>query len=175
VEDKIGSKKNSLYENTADQSQDNVEFFSQKIKIGKLSQVTDDFMIVARIESFILGKGLEDAVTRARAYIEAGADGILIHSKAKSPDEIFSFCAEYGKLATQVPLFVVPTTYNEVTEEELMREGVDVVIYANHLIRAAYPAMVKTATSILRHGRSAEADSMLMSIRDTIELIPGSR
>src|SRR5690606_22814293 len=121
-------------------------------------------MLVARIESLILEQGIADAVARARAYIGAGADGILIHSKQKEPDEIFEFCRHYAAFDRRVPLFVVPSTYNRVTEKELIERGVSVVIYANQLLRAAYPAMIETAKSILTHGRSAEADDQLMSI-----------
>ncbi|MGI6504476.1 MAG: phosphoenolpyruvate mutase [Candidatus Methanoculleus thermohydrogenotrophicum] len=175
IEDKTGLKKNSLLGNDVVQYQDSIEDFASKISAGKKAQVTNDFMIIARIESLILEKGLEDALKRARAYIDAGADGILIHSRAKTPDEIYAFCSEYKHFPRKVPLFVVPTTYNTVTEDELVEAGVDVVIYANHLIRAAYPAMVKTAKSILIHQRSSEADSMLIPIKETLELIPGCK
>lgn len=175
IEDKTGLKKNSLLGNDVVQYQDSIEDFASKIRAGKKAQVTNDFMIIARIESLILEKGLEDALKRARAYIDAGADGILIHSRAKTPDEIYAFCSEYKHFPRKVPLFVVPTTYNAVTEDELVEAGVDVVIYANHLIRAAYPAMVKTAKSILIHQRSHEADSMLIPIKETLELIPGCK
>jgi len=175
IEDKIGLKKNSLLGNDVVQHQDSIEDFANKISTGKKAQVTNDFMIIARIESLILDKGLDDALKRARAYIDAGADGILIHSRAKTPDDIFAFCAEYKNFSRRVPLFVVPTTYNSVTEDELVEAGVDVVIYANHLIRAAYPAMVETAKSILIHQRSLEVDSMLIPIKETLELIPGCK
>lgn len=175
IEDKIGLKKNSLLGNDVVQHQDSIEDFANKISAGKKAQVTNDFMIIARIESLILDKGLDDALERARAYIDAGADGILIHSRAKTPDDIFAFCTEYKHFSQRVPLFVVPTTYNSVTEDELVEAGVDVVIYANHLIRAAYPAMVETAKSILIHQRSLEVDSMLIPIKETLELIPGCK
>ena len=175
IEDKIGLKKNSLLGNDVVQHQDSIEDFANKISAGKKAQVTNDFMIIARIESLILDKGLEDALKRAWAYIDAGADGILIHSRAKTPDDIFAFCAEYKHFPRRVPLFVVPTTYNSVTEDELIEAGVDVVIYANHLIRAAYPAMVETAKSILINQRSLEVDSMLIPIKETLELIPGCK
>ena len=175
IEDKVGLKKNSLFGTDVPQTQDSIEGFCGKIKAGKAAQVTDDFMIVARIESLILDQGMEDAVTRAEAYVEAGADGVLIHSRQKEPDEIFEFCDRFAKLPKQVPLFVVPSSYNQVTEDELIERGVDVVIYANHLLRAAYPAMVETAQSILTHGRSKEADSRLLSIKEILELIPGTK
>ena len=173
IEDKKGLKKNSLFGNEVFQEQDDCEHFCAKIRAGKLAQVTDDFMIIARIESLILEKGLEDAIQRAKEYIEAGTDGILIHSRSTTPDEIFAFCSEYSRFKKKVPLFVVPTSYNKVTEDELAKAGVNVVIYANHLIRAAYPAMVATAESILRHERSKEADSMIMPIKEILQLIPG--
>jgi phosphoenolpyruvate phosphomutase / 2-hydroxyethylphosphonate cytidylyltransferase len=175
IEDKIGLKKNSLFGNDVPQVQDSVENFCAKIQAGKKAQVTDDFMVVARIESLILEQGITDAVTRAEAYIGAGADAILIHSKQKEPDEIFEFCERYSAFDRRVPLFVVPSTYNRVTERELIERGVNVVIYANQLLRAAYPAMVETARSILSHGRSAEADDQLMSIKEILDLIPGTR
>ncbi|WP_211258205.1 phosphoenolpyruvate mutase [Stenotrophomonas daejeonensis] len=175
IEDKVGLKKNSLFGTDVPQMQDSIEGFCEKIKAGKAAQVTDDFMIVARIESLILDQGLEDAITRADAYIKAGADGILIHSRRKTPDEIFEFCDLYAKLERRPPLIVVPSSYNQVTEQELIDRGVRVVIYANHLLRAAYPAMMDTARSILEHGRSKEVDSKLLSIKDILELIPGTK
>lgn len=175
IEDKVGLKKNSLFGNDVPQVQDSIENFCAKIRAGKGAQVTDDFMVVARIESLILDQGIEDAVTRAEAYIAAGADGILIHSKQKAPDEVFGFCKRYSAFERRVPLIVVPSTYNRVTEQELVDHGVSVVIYANQLLRAAYPAMVETARSILTHGRSAEADDQLMSISEILDLIPGTR
>jgi len=172
VEDKIGIKRNSLFEDTSNQSQDTIENFSHKISEGKRSQVTEEFMIIARIESFILGNGLDDAIKRAEAYIDAGVDGIMIHSKSDEPDEILLFCKEYKKLNKVVPLVVVPSTYNKITEEELVNAGVNIVIYANHLLRSAYPAMVHTATSILRNRRSYEANDKCLPIKQILELIP---
>lgn len=172
IEDKIGNKRNSLFEDTSNQLQDSIEDFSYKISEGKKSLVTKDFMIMARIESFILGNGLEDAIERAEAYIKAGADGIMIHSKSKTPDEIISFCKEYNKLKKIVPLVVVPSTYNKVTEKQLTDIGVNVVIYANHLLRSAYPSMVDTATSILQNKRSYEAKDKCLPIKQVLELIP---
>ncbi len=175
IEDKVGLKKNSLFGNDVVQMQDEIPTFCAKIKAGKDAQVTDDFMVIARIESLILDQGIADAITRAEAYIGAGADGILIHSKSNEPDEIFEFCRHYAEFERKVPLFVVPSTYNKVTEQELIDNGVSVVIYANQLLRAAYPAMVRTAKSILTHGRSAEVDAELMSINEILDLIPGTR
>jgi phosphoenolpyruvate phosphomutase / 2-hydroxyethylphosphonate cytidylyltransferase len=172
IEDKIGNKRNSLFDDTSNQLQDTIEDFSYKISEGKKSLVTKDFMIIARIESFILGSGLGDAIKRAEAYIEAGADGIMIHSKSKKPDEISSFCKEYKKLKKVVPLVVVPSTYNDITEGELEYLGVNVVIYANHLLRSAYPSMVDTATSILQNKRSYEANDKCLPIKQVLELIP---
>lgn len=175
IEDKVGLKKNSLFGTEVPQTQDTIENFCAKIQAGKAVQVTDDFMIVARIESLILEQGIEDAITRADAYIKAGADGILIHSRQKTPDEIFEFCDRYAQLEHRPPLIVVPSSYNQVTEQELIDRGVQVVIYANHLLRAAYPAMMDAARSILEHGRSKEIDSKLLSIKDILELIPGTK
>jgi phosphoenolpyruvate phosphomutase / 2-hydroxyethylphosphonate cytidylyltransferase len=175
IEDKIGLKKNSLFGTDVPQSQDSIESFCAKIKAGKAAQVTDDFMIVARIESLILNAGMNDAVARAKAYIDAGADGIMIHSRQEDPAEIFEFCGNYATIENRVPLVAVPSSYNRVSEEELLEHGVSIVIYANQLLRAAYPAMLATAESILTHGRSAEADAGMLSIKDILELIPGTK
>lgn len=175
IEDKVGLKKNSLFGNEVPQEQDTIENFCAKIKAGKAAQVTDDFMIVARIESLILEAGMDGALKRAQAYIDAGADAIMIHSRHKDPAEIFEFCDHFSRFKYRVPLVAVPSSYNQVTEEELEKRGVNIVIYANHLLRAAYPAMVSTAQSILTHSRSAEADSQLLSIKDILELIPGTK
>ena len=174
IEDKIGDKRNSLFGTTVPQKQDSIEHFSQKIHEGKQSQVTTDFMIIARVESLILKKGMADAVKRAEAYIAAGADGIMIHSKEKDGKEIIEFCRYFQKFETKVPLIVVPSTYPHMTESELQDLGVNVIIYANHLLRSAYPSMINSAQSILENSRSKEAsDKYCMSIKDIITLIPG--
>ena len=173
IEDKLGLKKNSLFGTDAQQMQDSIESFSHRIGAGKKAQVTDDFMVIARIESLILGQGLDDALSRAQAYIEAGADGIMIHSSQPKPDEILAFCEGYRGLPKRVPLVVVPSTYNAIHEDELEAAGVNIVIYANHMLRSAYPAMVDTARSILQHGRSLESDESLMPIKEILHLIPG--
>jgi len=175
IEDKVGLKKNSLFGTEVPQTQDSIGGFSNKISQGKKAQVTNDFMIIARIESLILKKGMWDALLRARAYIEAGADVIMIHSKEKDPKEILDFCKEYSKFDSKVPLVAVPSTYNQITEEELMNAGVNVVIYANHMIRSAYPNMVKTAESILLNERAYEAEEYCMPIKDILNLIPGGK
>lgn len=175
IEDKTGLKKNSLFGNDVAQTQDTIEGFCHKIREGKKAQTTDDFMIIARIESLILEKGVDDAFTRAKAYLEAGADGIMIHSRQKDPAEIFEFCRLYNTLDDRKPLVAVPSSYNTVTEEELREHGVNIVIYANQLLRSAYPAMMKTAKSILEHHRSAECDADMLPIKDILELIPGTR
>ena len=175
IEDKIGLKKNSLFGTEAIQTQDSIEGFCEKIRVGKKAQITDDFMIIARIESFIAGKGLTDAMQRALAYIKAGADGIMIHSKDKSGEDIKSFCLELRKVNKYIPIVVVPTTYNHITENELASWGVSVVIYANHMLRSAYPAMVNTARSILTYGRSYEANDLCMPVKEILELIPGTK
>ena len=173
IEDKIGDKRNSLFGTTVPQEQDSFEHFSQKIHEGKRSQVTADFMIIARVESLILQKGMADALKRAAAYIAAGADGIMIHSKKKDGKEIIEFCEKFQKFETKVPLVVVPSTYSHITESELQDLGVNVIIYANHLLRSAYPAMVDAAQSILENRRAKEAaDKYCMSIKDIITLIP---
>ena len=175
IEDKTGLKKNSLFGNDVDQTQDSIEAFSDKIRMGKLAQQSEDFMIIARLESLILGKGVDHAMERAEAFLAAGADGIMIHSRDKSPDEVFEFCARYNKLENRKPLVAVPSSYNKVTEEQLAANGINVVIYANQLLRSAYPAMLGTALSILEHSRSAECDSRMMPIKEILELIPGTK
>ena len=175
IEDKTGLKKNSLFGNEVAQTQDTIENFSQKIQAGKRAQITDDFMVIARIESLILEKGMEDALTRAKAYIEAGADGIMIHSRQKSPDEILEFCSKLRAHDANIPIVVVPTSFNEITAKELGEAGVNIVIYANHMLRAAYPGMMRTAKSILDHDRSHEAEGDLLSIKEILELIPGTK
>ena len=173
IEDKIGAKRNSLFGTEVEQTQDEIENFCNKISSGKKVQVSSDFMIIARIESLILNEGMKNALKRAEAYISAGADGIMIHSKEKDGKEIVEFCNKYQKFKTRAPLIVVPSTYHHMTEAELQNLGVNVVIYANHLLRAAYPTMVNTAKSILEYGRAKEAsEEYCMSIKDIITLIP---
>ncbi|MDP8207853.1 MAG: phosphoenolpyruvate mutase [Candidatus Electryonea clarkiae] len=172
IEDKIGLKKNSLFGTEVDQQQDTIEGFSHKITKGKQAQITDDFMVIARIESLILKAGMDDALKRARAYINAGADGIMIHSREKEPDEILAFCQKFSEFEKQVPLVAVPGSYSQITEKELADAGVAVVIYANHMLRSAYPAMVKTVESILENERAKEADEFCLPIKEIISLIP---
>lgn len=175
IEDKVGLKKNSLFGTEVEQTQDTIEGFCEKIRAGRNALVTKDFMIFARIESLILNAGMEDAIARAKAYIEAGANGIMIHSRQKSPDEIFEFCRRFQEFGKNVPLIVVPTTFNNITEEEFAERGVKIVIYANHLIRSAFPAMMKTAESILENHRCKEADETCMPINQILNLIPGGQ
>jgi len=171
IEDKCGLKKNSLFGTEVEQTQDSVENFCEKIKAGKEVLRTEEFMIIARIESLILERGMEDALNRAFAYVEAGADGIMIHSRKKEPDEIFQFCDTFRQRDTKTPIVVVPTTFNGVTEKELREHGVNIVIYANQLTRSAFPAMQRTAEDLLRFHRAQEVDSRLMPIKDIISLI----
>ena len=175
IEDKKGLKKNSLFGTDVEQTQASIEEFTDKIRIGKESQTTEEFMIIARIESLILKTGMEDALKRAKACISAGADGIMIHSKEKKPDEILEFCQRYSSFDQKVPLIVVPTTYNTITEEELAEAGVNIVIYANHLLRSAYPAMVKTAKTILKNHRAFETNDDCLPIKEILTLIPGGK
>jgi len=175
IEDKIGLKKNSLFGTDVKQNQDSIENFAYKIKIGKKSQVTEDFMIIARIESLILGQGQDDAIKRAKAYINAGADGIMIHSKDTKPDEILEFCENYKKLDTDIPLVVVPSTYGTITEKQLSDAGVSVIIYANQLLRSAYPSMKNVAETILRSQHASSVDNDCMNIKDILTLIPGAQ
>lgn len=171
IEDKKGLKKNSLFGTEVEQTQCTIEEFSEKISAGKKAQLTDDFMIIARIESLILEKGMEDALSRARAFVKAGADGIMIHSRRKEPDEILEFCDRFRAEDKDTPIVVVPSSFNTITEGELSEHGVNVVIYANQLTRSAFPAMQKTAEDILRYHRAKEVDDRLMPIKQIITLI----
>ncbi len=171
IEDKKGLKKNSLFGTEVQQTQATIEEFSEKIRAGKEAQLTEDFMIIARIESLILEKGMEDALARAKAFVEAGADGIMIHSRKKDPAEIIEFCDKFRAEDSTTPIVVVPSSFNSITEEELADHGVNIVIYANQLTRAAFPAMKKTAEDILKHHRAMEVDDSLMSIKEIITLI----
>lgn len=171
IEDKIGLKKNSLFGTEVEQTQDDIEHFCEKIRAGKNAQLSDDFMIIARIESLILEKGMDDALERAFAFRDAGADGIMIHSRKKEPDEILEFCDKFREKDSETPIVAVPSSYNTITEEELSEHGVNIVIYANQLLRAAFPAMQHAAKSILKHRRAHEIDEDLLSIKDIITLI----
>ncbi len=172
IEDKTGLKRNSLFGTEVAQTQDSVENFCAKISAGKKAQKTHDFMICARIESLILEQGMEDALSRAFAYVEAGADAIMIHSRKKDPTEIFEFVSRFREKDSVTPIVVVPTSFNAVTEEEFKKRGVNVVIYANQLTRSGFPAMQKTARTILENHRAKEADDLCMSIKEIINLIP---
>ena len=171
IEDKTGLKKNSLFGTEVEQTQDSIEHFCEKIKAGKDALRTDDFMIFARIESLILERGMEDALNRARAYVAAGADGIMIHSREKTPDEIFEFCDKFRAENQETPIVVVPTSFNSVTEKELEAHGINMVIYANQLMRSAFPAMQKTAEAILKNHRTMEIEDTLMPFKQIISLI----
>jgi len=172
IEDKTGLKQNSLFGNDVKQTQDSIENFCDKIDRGKAAQISDDFMIIARIESLILEAGMDDALSRAEEYINAGADGIMIHSRQKDPAEIIEFMENFRASDKETPVIVVPTNFNTVTIEEFVEIGVNVVITANHMLRAAYPAMLKVAKSILENGRSLEAEPDCMPINDILEFIP---
>ena len=174
IEDKVGLKRNSLFGTEVQQTQDTIERFSEKISAGKKALVTDYFKIIARIESLILKAGLNDSLKRAKAYIEAGADGIMIHSKEKDPKEVLDFCKEYDKFEKKVTLVVVPTTYNSIYEKELEKAGINIVIYANHLLRSAIPAMLETAKTILENERSYETNDFCMPVKEILTLIPGA-
>lgn len=175
IEDKVGLKQNSLFGTDAVQLQDTIEGFCDKIRAGKSAQITEDFMIISRIESLIAGKSVDDALERAFAYVKAGADGVMIHSKNKDGEDIHEFCQRFRAEDKETPIVVVPTTYNHITETELAEWGVNVVIYANHMLRSAYPAMVKCAQSILQNERSFEANDLCMSVKEILNLIPGTK
>ncbi len=171
MEDKIGLKKNSLFKNQSDTKQDKPELFAKKIKQICKSRKNNDFMVIARIESFIVGKGLNDALKRAEIYSKAGADAILIHSKEKTPAEIFSFAREFRKSKYFIPLVSVPSTYSKVYEKDLIKNGFKLVIYANQLLRAAYPAMQFAARKILENSRAFEIEKKIIPIKEIINLI----
>lgn len=173
IEDKVGLKRNSLFGTDVEQTLDTIEGFSCKISQGKKAQVTEEFMIIARIEALIAGRPLDEALERAKAYIEAGADGIMIHSRHKDGAEIKAFCEGFRKFERRVPLVAVPSSYNHFTESELQEMGFSIVIYANHLLRSAYPAMKATAENILTNKRSLEVDNVCMPIKEILTLIPG--
>lgn len=172
IEDKTGLKKNSLFGTEVEQTQDNIENFSAKIAAGKKARKTKDFMICARIESLILERGMEDALDRAFAFVGAGADAIMIHSRKKDPSEIFEFVEKFREKDASTPIVVVPTSFNTVTEEEFKARGVNVIIYANQLTRTGFPAMQNAAKLILENHRAKECDDVCMSIKDIITLIP---
>lgn len=171
IEDKTGLKKNSLFGTEVVQTQDSIENFCAKISAGKKVLRSDDFMIIARIESLILEQGMDDALNRAFAYVGAGADGIMIHSRKKSPDEILEFCDKFRAKDAKTPIVVVPTSFNSITEAELAEHGVNIVIYANQLTRSAFPAMENTAKEILKNHRALEVDDKLMPFKSIITLI----
>ena len=171
IEDKIGLKKNSLFKNQSGVKQDRPQLFAKKIEKICNSRQSDDFMVIARIESFILGKGLKDALQRAEIYSKSGADAILIHSKENTPKEIFQFAKEFKKSKNFIPLVSVPSTYSKVYEKDLIKNGFKLVIYANQLLRAAYPAMHNTAKNILEKGRAFEVDKKIIPIKEIINLI----
>ena len=172
IEDKTGLKKNSLFGTEVEQTQDSIENFSEKIRAGKNAQRTKEFMICARIESLILEKGIPDALERAFAFVKAGADAIMIHSRKKDPTEIFRFVEEFRKKDKETYIVVVPTSFNSVKEAEFKERGVNIVIYANQLMRATVPAIQNVAETILQNERSEECDSLLMPFKEIIRLIP---
>ena len=173
IEDKTGLKQNSLFGTDRKQQLEDIDAFCAKIAAGKAAQVTDDFMVIARMESLIAGYGEDEAIMRAKRAVEAGADGVMIHSKEKSPDEVLSFLERYDRElgSDRKPIVAVPSTYNSITEAELAAAGVSVCIYANHLLRASYPSMLGVAESILTHKRSLEADEVVMPIKNILTLI----
>ena len=175
IEDKTGLKKNSLFGNDVKQEQDTIEEFCEKIKAGKNAQVSDDFMIIARCESLILEKGMADAVERCKAYLAAGADGIMIHSRQSDGKEIMDFCEIYQNFGVGRPLIVVPSSFDKITETEFAKAGVNVVIYANHMLRAAYPAMLEVAKTILENERCFDVRPNCLSIKEILEIIPGTK
>ena len=175
IEDKTGLKKNSLFGTEVAQTQDSIEDFCGKITVGKNAQVSDDFMIFARCESLILDKGMDDAIERCKAYLAAGADGIMIHSRQADGKEIMDFCKIYQEFGIGRPLVVVPSSFDKITESEFAEAGVNIVIYANHMLRAAYPAMLEVAKTILLNERCYDVRPNCLSIKEILEMIPGTK
>ncbi len=175
IEDKTGLKKNSLFGTDVEQTQESVDEFCSKIKAGKNAQVSDNFMLIARCESLILDKGMNDAVERCKAYLASGADGIMIHSRQEDGKEILEFCKQYQEFGAGCPLIVVPSSFDRITETEFKNAGVNIVIYANHMLRAAYPAMVDVAKTILQNERCFDVRSKCLSIKEILEMIPGTK
>ena len=173
VEDKTGLKKNSLFGTDVEQKLEDPHTFAHKIRSGKQALTTRDFLIFARLESLIAGKDVDDAMMRAKLYVEAGADGVMIHSKSKTGEDIIEFMRRFREYSKDIPIVLVPTSYNQFTEKELADKGANIIIHANHLLRAAYPAMVKAAETILENCRSKEADEFCLPIKKVLRLIPG--
>ena len=174
IEDKVGLKKNSLLGNDVAQTQDTIEGFCHKIRTGKKAQISDNFMIIARCESLILEKGMEDAIERSKAYLSAGADGIMIHSRQADGAEILEFARRYREFESVRPLVVVPSSFDKITETEFEEAGINIVIYANQMLRASYPAMVNVAETILKNQRAFEVREQCMSIKEILNIIPGT-
>jgi phosphoenolpyruvate phosphomutase len=174
IEDKTGLKKNSLLGNDVTQQQESIEEFCHKIRVGKAAQISSDFMIIARIESLILDAGMDDALKRAFAYVEAGVDGIMIHSRQKSSNEVVEFARQFKAVHPNIPLVCVPTSYAHTYFSELTNAGFNMVIYANHMLRSAYVAMQAVATDILKHGRTLEVEPQCLGINEILQLIPGT-
>ncbi|ARD38916.1 phosphoenolpyruvate mutase [Edwardsiella ictaluri] len=175
IEDKTGLKKNSLFGNEVSQTQASIEEFSEKIAIAKQAQITPEFMLIARIESLILEAGMDDAINRALTYVDSGADSIMIHSRKKDAGEILKFAKIFRTHYRDVPLVCVPTSFNEVHFDHLIDGGFNIVIYANHLLRASYPAMQYVADQILKYGRTLEIENKCLPINKVLDLIPGTR
>ena len=174
IEDKTGLKQNSLFGTDAVQVLENIDMFCAKIKAAAAARSNRKFMVIARIEALIAGLGEKEALKRAKAYIVAGADAIMIHSKESTFDEVRSFLRAYAKFSIKVPVVAVPTSYFHVTEKELFDEGVSICIYANHMLRASYPSMTTVAESILHHGTAAACHPSLMSVKKIITLLPNA-
>jgi phosphoenolpyruvate phosphomutase len=175
IEDKTGLKRNSLFGNDVEQTQESPIVFSEKIKLGKAAQLQPDFMLIARIESLILDAGLDDALKRALLYVDAGADGIMIHSRRKDPSEVIEFAKRFRTHHPTTSLVCVPTTFNDITFDTLVENGFNIVIYANHMLRAAYPAMQLVANQILKYGRTLEVENKCLDIQEILSLIPNTR
>jgi phosphoenolpyruvate phosphomutase len=174
IEDKNGLKRNSLHDKPNEHTQEDPKTFSSKIKAGINARVHDQFMIIARIESFILGKDLADAMERAESYLDAGVSAIMIHSKDRTGRDVKEFAEKYNRLENRKPLMMVPTSYNTITEDDLSSWGANIIVYANHLLRAAYPAMEHTAKSILENKRGFESESSSIPVEEFLKLIPES-
>jgi phosphoenolpyruvate phosphomutase len=166
IEDKLFPKTNSFL-NGESQVLAQVDEFAGKIKAAKDTQQDADFCVVARLESFIAGKGLADALERATAYYEAGADALLVHSKKSHPAEVLSFMQEWQNTC---PVVIVPTMYYQTPVRVFTEAGISVVIWANHLLRAAVCAMQQIAAKIHETQSLLEAEAEIVSVQEIFRL-----
>ena len=165
IRDQIARKNDEVYDE---------KDFCNMIKEGKKAQITQDFMIIARIEEMLYGKNVDDAVKKAISCVMSGADAILIESNDSKGNNIKEFCEKFRKEYPNTPIAVIPSNFKELTEKEMAEWGVNIIIYENQMLRASYPAMKKCAETILKNQRSLEANNLCMPIKEILTLIPGT-